>query len=507
MLRDPPLISLTGCIEICGGSKIALNNTSKALNIAATWIFPLAILFSLPWDSLHRHKVRRTFETVSNWLGSPQTALTATIFNFRQIKECHLRVKDVSRDMQSTASDAYYTLSCLNQFDLPQEKADLEGMLRVLVYGLFRPLSNDDDKDIKLLRQLLSMIAYQLRVLRRRSVIPTLASLATFLVAFIFSVVLAFAELGDNATAHSLALGLLLCWLPLLVIFSIVDRNPVSADRSAELMGRWLHNVHAVRAWAPLSDQQNPPDIQWWNLHTAGRERFMIGDFVGQGRRMQYAGLTSAVLEETENYHSLFDAFIPSFDVVADHIYVRLPRRPVSWWVITVISACLVWLEIMMAFMVAFTTPTVGLGCRSFSYALLATLSSVTWFMNLFVCKPPKFVQVTAHLFNAMVVLILVAIIGFQLTGGMNNCWCKASMLNYPWLGGYVDFENQAFYREHFNVAKYWGIGTAFGGLVPLVAFIVAIFWWLKSQHLWSVNDRNRGYQVLSPHASTEWLR
>ena len=163
-------------------------------------------------------------------------------------------------------SNAFYALSCLNQFDgldkrtLTQTAEDRQptsclnqsdGLdtrigtqttenieptrrLQVLIYGLFRPLSaHHADPDVRHSRQLLSDLAYQLRMLRRKNVIPTLASLGTFLIAFIFSIVLAFAELGEHNTPFSLSFGLLVSWLPLLVVFTIVDRNPSSADRSA----------------------------------------------------------------------------------------------------------------------------------------------------------------------------------------------------------------------------------------------------------------------------------
>ena len=178
-------------------------------------------------------------------------------------------------------NDAYFVLCCLNQFgDLPLlprleeltpainapgsqesglELADLEAtaaqaaqaaqasqaaggtqstvmpapMLETLIYGLFRPMSGDRAPDVELTRQLLTMLAFQLRMYRRRGVIPTLANLGVFLVAYIFSVVLAFAQLGDENTPFSLAFGLLVTWLPLLVIFSIVDRNPVSSKRTS----------------------------------------------------------------------------------------------------------------------------------------------------------------------------------------------------------------------------------------------------------------------------------
>lgn len=52
-----------------------------------------------------------------------------------------------------------------------------------------------------------------------------------FLIAFAIALVVAFSSLGDDTTAHSLALGLGLMWLPALVFITIVDRNPVYATR------------------------------------------------------------------------------------------------------------------------------------------------------------------------------------------------------------------------------------------------------------------------------------
>ena len=90
-----------------------------------------------------------------------------------------------------------------------------------------------DNEDIEYTRQLLAALATQLRLLRRRGAIPILLSLGTFLLAFIISVVLAFADIVENIDVTPLALGLLWSWLPLLVILTIVDRNPVCSERSA----------------------------------------------------------------------------------------------------------------------------------------------------------------------------------------------------------------------------------------------------------------------------------
>jgi len=101
------------------------------------------------------------------------------------------------------------------------------------MFGLLRPVANQPGEDRKLTQVLISQLAFQLRMLRRRAVIPTLASLGTFLVAFVFSVVLSFAQVGKSTPVDPLVLGLLFSWLPVLVISTIVDRNPVSSVRSA----------------------------------------------------------------------------------------------------------------------------------------------------------------------------------------------------------------------------------------------------------------------------------
>lgn len=249
-------------------------------------MFPLAIIFNLPYEAYHSgRKVFHTLKAVLNWLGSPQSALAATLWNFSQIRRCSQRAKAKKR-----LTDVMYVLSCLNQFDLlehvprrrdTQKKgkgkepasdsqgdsasggtsggvvSDLEAgnvtkdenlFFKVLIYGLFRPqayihpnlevqLSIDTGNgrpiDMVLTEELLVTLAYQLRMLRRRGVIPILGSLVVFLVAFVFSVVLTFGEFGDNINVIYMSIGLFVLWLPILVMFSIVDRNPVSSERSA----------------------------------------------------------------------------------------------------------------------------------------------------------------------------------------------------------------------------------------------------------------------------------
>jgi len=257
----------------------------------------LAILLSLPYEAGSGRKLQKLqtiLVSVSNWLGSPQTSLAAAVWNFRQTESCQSRIRDIlqrlpkgtgGKEDDQTLLDALYVLSCFNQFDLrpkagmPAEDAvdlgDLEVetdgnlLLRTMIYGLFRPISaspkappaapaprrrlraagqlrrayNQEfqikglawspENEQRITRNLLNTLAHKLRMHRRRGVVPILANLAVFLLAYIFSIVLAFSDLGENTTVFVLDLALLFSWLPVLVVFAIVDRNPVSSTHQA----------------------------------------------------------------------------------------------------------------------------------------------------------------------------------------------------------------------------------------------------------------------------------
>uniref|UniRef100_A0A0D2XL35 Uncharacterized protein n=1 Tax=Fusarium oxysporum (strain Fo5176) TaxID=660025 RepID=A0A0D2XL35_FUSOF len=306
--RDKYLaVTYEGCEAICG-NPVATYDAPEALSLAANWIFPLAILLNLPYESLHERKISKTLVAVLNWLGSPQTALTATIFNFRQLRESHRRF-----------------MACFGH---------------CLV--------------IK---------------------VPMLTSLVS-------------------------------SWLH--------SHFSCGADYNRELISRWLYNVEAVKTWAsePVND---PNNIEWWQDNTEIPQALKIDVFIGQGRKIQFCGLPHALLEASAT--------------------------------------------------VDFHTETNLSGCANEA-------------ANRLKGRKPK----------------------------ACNCYCKSSALNAPLLGGYLDFEGPAFYRDHFNVLQYWAAAAVIGGSVPTIPFIVALFWWLKCRHLWQANE---GWQPQGPRgipADTRWL-
>ncbi len=111
--------------------------------------------------------------------------------------------------------------------------------MRVLVYGLFGPLCNrsvvehEHNRVAKQwTKELLRAMARQMRRSRRRGVWSSFASIFLFFVAYSVAVVLAFADLGERTTTHSLAFEILITWFPILLLFAVLDRNPNSADRT-----------------------------------------------------------------------------------------------------------------------------------------------------------------------------------------------------------------------------------------------------------------------------------
>lgn len=169
-----------------------------------------------------------------------------------------------------------------------------------------------------------------------------------------------------------------------------------------KLIARWLWNVDAVRTWE-MQGPSPPATPKWWSqdredlcVNAAGHHqgnaqqqvRFdsYISEFVGQGRQVGYNGLAYAVLVSVYGGYEN-NRRMRSINEIAEETRRRLEgHRPGSWWMLSVISLALIWLEIGMAIMISFNTPTVGLGCRSGSYVVYGCLSTLPWFAQLLRC-------------------------------------------------------------------------------------------------------------------------
>ncbi len=174
--------------------------------------------------------------------------------------------------------DGLYILSVLNQFDIragscgnasEDTASSYQNMYAVLLFALFSCDSTDPIAATAVevapapfgcnipgqynlmnrssnLRQWRAQVASDLRDTRKRSVVPVLVSVIWFCVSLVVSLSKA---LGSNkASSNNLALGLLMCWLPALVTWAVVDRNPTSIRHAHRALQHFLDTAAAAAA-------------------------------------------------------------------------------------------------------------------------------------------------------------------------------------------------------------------------------------------------------------------
>jgi hypothetical protein len=191
--------------------------------------------------------------------------------------------------------DSFYLFSVLNQYTFnPGDWKSEQDLERLLRFTLFDPSPETAD--------LRRHLATSLRRQRRRGVVQVMVTLFWYVVVFIISIHQAFGELGDNALAHDLALGLLLGWFPILLASTITDRNPTDT----------LHTRRKLNSFL-LTVQKSNPDT-FLRTSDSAREN-VFGDFAGQDRRRWHYGAAHCILNALEddflkdagrNWHSLY---------------------------------------------------------------------------------------------------------------------------------------------------------------------------------------------------------
>lgn len=214
-------------------------------------------------------------------------------------------------------------------------------------------------------------------------------SILWFLFAFALSIESAFTVLGQNSTAHDLALGCLLAWFPVLIMGSIVDRNPIAADAIRTKLNALVNHVrHAlddqqhrdafVRTFEHQSDHEQLQGRVDSLIKTIDDKHKFFSDFAGQARIRWHYGAAHPILSDIENCYIAEKGR----NWLADEEEARLklvlgPTRDDG----------LVWFDIREfwqvgsaigivagscggAFTLSYFTPTVGLGCRSGGYTI-----------------------------------------------------------------------------------------------------------------------------------------
>ena len=523
--KPPRLLTYAGCEVLCGVAP-DFYDWNVTSNTITTWVLPLAggLILQLPYEANQRYY---TFLTLCRWLGSPIVSLAYILWNIKVTNKCALMVdmavprdslpeydrrsagewwntawnhflspfvvqaeeenpKDPPQNVDfADFRNSMYLLAVLNQYTLDYQILN-ELITKLVHYALFT-------RDASIVTRR-NKLAASIRKDRRHSVVQVMLSLFWFIVALVISIYNAFFALGDNATAHNLALGLLMSWLPALVASSLVDRNPTNAAFVKSKFERFFEHAR---------DRHNQTiSGQSINFNPGAN---VIRRFSGQARSRWHYGIAHSILQEFERSlqpgaNRRRDMLQYYRDGTLQHQITTTPWKfdPIEIWQF-VLAGGAVTFAAFGAFTISFNTPTVGLGCRSggyMIYGVLAAFGCILDFIGWAADKPTisspslkrKFAIVGLRILLVILEVTnaawLVYIILAQTFGVYNACRCKSSVWSYG-KGGYMDFAGTSVYSEDYQIRTWWPVGTALGMLPFLLVFYVVWEWCVQS-FLWT---------------------
>ncbi|KAK0254265.1 hypothetical protein LTS09_010691 [Friedmanniomyces endolithicus] len=246
-------------------------------------------------------------------------------------------------------------------------------------------------------------LAQDLRESRRKGVVPVFLSTGWFIFALAISIQGAFGYIGESAIAHDLALGLLLSWLPIVVLCSIVDRNPASADDIRKKLNRLIDHVRKslmddqIRAAFvnTIDDVAERTEMQW-RIDDIGLHCKAMGDtpffesFSGQGRVKWHYGAAHAILCDVEEIYVGPEGRNWLHDECRARTYLVLgkPSGGLEWFdyrelLQVMVSFICVGGTTFGAWILSYFTPTVGLGCRSGGYTVFIAIATILLVMEM----------------------------------------------------------------------------------------------------------------------------
>lgn len=185
---------------------------------------------------------------------------------------------------------------------------EAERLIRLALFSNILVLKGSEGNTINSLVKRRTDLAKGLREGRKKGVIPVFISFMWFVFALALSVQLAFWAIGDNATAHNLAIGYLTGWLPILVLACTVDRNIASADSTGAKFNSLVDDVRQalldpqIREVYMRNTNTGPEDFVW--MGPLYDETIFDGtfftEFAGQGRTHWHYGVAHPILAGIE---------------------------------------------------------------------------------------------------------------------------------------------------------------------------------------------------------------
>lgn len=183
---------------------------------------------------------------------------------------------------------------------------EAEKLLRVALFSDSLKLTADENTSGLIQKRY--ELATLIRKGRKKGVVPVFISLLWFIFSLALSIQQAYGDLGTNRTAHNMALGCFLSWLPVLILTSIVDRNPVAADSILQELNSFLDEVRSALLdvnlrTAYIQDTSKQQDDFAWTTALDSEDYFhqdFFTEFAGQGRLRWHYGVAHPIIASIE---------------------------------------------------------------------------------------------------------------------------------------------------------------------------------------------------------------
>jgi hypothetical protein len=354
-----------------------------------------------------------------------------------------------------------------------------------------------------------------------------------------------FSNIGPIEQPDNLGLGLMLAWIPVLILSSIVDRNPANSTSVEESLNELLRGVRESLVEADRQENALRGSISQSINGSRGRDRrrsslvatgqqdrigsdwveeqlgrdcfegnFFVG-FGGQGRRRWHYGVAYTIVAGIE------DEFVKEYGrdwLRHPEARDKLVKGPCDscgifffdlrelWQIAS--SVIVVTGTVFGAFILNYFTPPIGVDCRSGGYAIFCCWAAIIFILEMAVrwwtshtddefgvqrCWERWFFIPAETIGICWLLYTIIA----QATGIYNTCWCLT------W-GGWFDFQTIDYWNAP-SVKGHWITALCLSLIVMALSFAFIIAEWCTQSHMVADNYK-KAMRGLARTRTFKWL-
>ena len=343
--------------------------------------------------------------------------------------------------------------------------------------------------------------------------------------------------------ADNLGLGLMLSWIPVLILSGIVDRNPANSSSVEDSLNNLVGSVKEELVSSSDIEQRrrlsSPNNSEQYHSSRQSRRPSMVASssttktdwvtalkenafdgeffvgFGGQGRRRWHYGVANAILAGLE------DQFIKQhgrnwLSVIDVREQLVKPGKSPGIYFFDlrelwhVASSGLVIVGTMFgAFILSYFTPPIGIGCRSGGYTIFCGLVTISFIVEMFAWwwtskhtsdefrEQEKYARWFFIPMEIITLSWLLYIVIAQSAGLYNTCWCLG------WEGSF-DFKMANSWNGP-SVQGHWITALCLTLVIMLVSFAFIIVEWCTQSHM-ATHNYGKAMRGLARTRTFKWL-